>query len=94
MTAMIDIVFQLLIFFLTTAQLAAISRADIRLPAQRGADDPERSRSGLVVNVDAQGRFMTPEGELTDSELERAAREAVRREGAAAVRPLVRADHA
>jgi biopolymer transport protein ExbD len=94
MTAMIDIVFQLLIFFLTTAQLAAISRADIRLPGQRGEEDPERARSGLVVNVDASGRFVTPEGEMDAAALERSAREAVARGGAEAVRPLVRADRA
>ncbi len=94
MTAMIDIVFQLLIFFLTTAQLAAISRADIRLPAQLGAEDDERTRSGLVVNVDSEGRFVTQDGVLSEVELERAARAAVAREGADQVRPLVRADYA
>ncbi len=94
MTAMIDVVFQLLIFFLTTAQMAAVSRADIRLPWQAGGDDRERSRSGLVVNVDSAGRILVADDVLDAGGLEAAAREAVRREGAASVRPLVRADRA
>ena len=36
MTPMIDIVFQLLIFFLTTAQLAQFSRAEMDLPEEAG----------------------------------------------------------
>ena len=36
MTPMIDIVFQLLIFFLVTAQLSQHSRADLELPQEAG----------------------------------------------------------
>ena len=38
MTPMIDIVFQLLIFFLTTAQLAQFSRAAMDLPQEAGEE--------------------------------------------------------
>ena len=44
MTPMIDIVFQLLIFFLVTAQMAEQSRATLELPKEKGEDSEDRER--------------------------------------------------
>lgn len=96
MTPMIDIVFQLLIFFLTTAQLARMSRADIELPPLKGEEDRSVEQTGLVINVLASGELIVADEsvELVDLEAMAAdllANPALGRPGAA-FRPLVRAD--
>ena len=54
MTPMIDIVFQLLIFFLTTAQLAQFSRAEMDLPEEAGEQVETAEEAGIIVNVLAE----------------------------------------
>ena len=61
MTPMIDIVFLLLIFFLTTMQLARESRAEVELPVEMGEKDPAVQPAGLILNVLADGSIV--EGE-------------------------------
>ena len=95
MTPMIDIVFLLLIFFLTTAQLARESRADLDLPDERGEQTTEVERAGLIVNVLADGSLLLGDSMISIEELENAAiRQVVgsRDEKGRLVRPLVRAD--
>lgn len=98
MTPMIDIVFQLLIFFLTTAQLARMSRADIELPPLKGEDERLSEQSGLVVNVTAAGEIVVDERTIDLVELEALAAELASapataiRGAATTFRPLVRAD--
>ena len=92
---MIDIVFLLLIFFLTTAQLARESRADLDLPDERGEQTTEVERAGLIVNVLADGSLLLGDSMISIEELENAAiRQVVgsRDEKGRLVRPLVRAD--
>ena len=48
MTPMIDIVFQLLIFFLTTAQLAQFSRAEMDLPQEAGEETEAAENSSMT----------------------------------------------
>jgi biopolymer transport protein ExbD len=95
MTPMIDIVFLLLIFFLTTAQLARESRAELDLPEERGEQRNEVERAGLIINVLANGDLMQGDRIITVEELEElAVRQVVgaRDEQGRSVRPLVRAD--
>ena len=95
MTPMIDIVFLLLIFFLTTAQLARESRADLDLPEERGEERNEVERAGLIINVLADGSIMQGERQVSIAELESMALTQVissRDEKGRPVRPLVRAD--
>ena len=54
MTPMIDIVFQLLIFFLTTAQLAQFSRAEMDLPQEAGEQTEAAEEAGIIVNLLAE----------------------------------------
>ena len=95
MTPMIDIVFLLLIFFLTTAQLARESRAELDLPEERGEQRDDVERAGLIINVLAGGEIMQGDRVISVSELEDIAVAQVvggRDENGRMVRPLVRAD--
>lgn len=56
MTPMIDIVFLLLIFFMTVSQISRVERAPVELPRQPGARDQEPAI--LTVNVLADGSLM------------------------------------
>ena len=94
MTPMIDIVFQLLIFFLVTAQLSQYSRADLDLPQEAGEQVDEAVEAGLIVNVLANGDIEIAAGVVSLEDLDRLSRDLVREAGGdlARLRPLVRAD--
>lgn len=54
-TAMIDVVFLLIIFFMTTAQFARMTRAEINLPDEQGEAIDSQMAPGIVVNVSREG---------------------------------------
>lgn len=54
-TPMIDVVFLLVIFFMTTAKFARETRADLDLPLERGEQLDRSEEQGLVVNVLVDG---------------------------------------
>jgi len=54
LTPMIDIVFQLLIFFMVTAVLAVTPGLDIKLPEAEEAQAPEKENLFIVVDQDGQ----------------------------------------
>jgi biopolymer transport protein ExbD len=74
MTPMIDIVFQLLIFFLTTAAIAQANRVQLDLPREAGAPDPSPTGPGLVVSILADGSCELAGRSVTMDELTAAAR--------------------
>lgn len=94
MTPMIDIVFQLLIFFLVTSHMVEIARTDVDLPRERGEDDRSEELSGLVVNVLASGALVVGDETRSLDEIAELARRlgASSGDAAASRRPLVRAD--
>ncbi len=93
MTPMIDIVFQLLIFFLVTAQMAEQTRAKLNLPQERGEDAAESEQAGLTVNVLADGRIVVNDAEVPLEALDALVDEAIKVAGGAdRLKPLVRAD--
>ena len=53
MTPMIDVVFQLLIFFMTCSQVANVNLERLDLPKLKGTEDQERTT--LTVNVTRDG---------------------------------------
>ena len=56
LTAMIDVVLLLIIFFMLTAQFAAGDRATIDLPAQKGVETPAAAKgTELVIDIDREG---------------------------------------
>ena len=95
MTPMIDVVFQLLIFFLTTAQLAQFSRAELDLPQEEGEQTEAVEEAGIIVNLLADGTIQIAGERLDDAAFAVMAEELVldhSGEELARLRPLVRAD--
>jgi biopolymer transport protein ExbD len=56
MTPMIDIVFLLIIFFMTVSQVSEINRERLDLPKQPGAEDQKPAK--LTINVDPAGQII------------------------------------
>lgn len=55
MTPMIDVVFQLLIFFLTCSQISEANREQLQLPKLKGTED--QAQSEIIVNVNQEGQL-------------------------------------
>jgi biopolymer transport protein ExbD len=53
MTPMIDVVFQLLIFFMTCSQVSEANREVLQLPKLQGAED--QANSEIIVNINQAG---------------------------------------
>lgn len=66
-TPMIDIVFLLLIFFITVTQVSETNREQVALPELQGAED--QKRTNLVVNVRQNGQIVVAGNPLELSEL-------------------------
>ena len=95
LTPTIDIVFQLLIFFLTTAQLAQFSRAELDLPVESGEDTEASEEAGLIVNILPDGTVQVAGESLDDESFAIMAEELVMdldAERLLRLQPLVRAD--
>lgn len=56
MTPMIDIVFLLLIFFMTVSQVSEINKVQLSLPKLTGSDDQKPAT--VTINVDATGQII------------------------------------
>lgn len=81
MTPMIDIVFQLLIFFLVTAQAARMSRADLDLPREIGEQSPVAEQAGLIINITREGEIVVSDRTVMLEELEALVQASVRQYG-------------
>ena len=56
LTAMIDVVLLLIIFFMLTSQFAATDRAAVELPPQKGLEAAAATKGAeLVIDIDRQG---------------------------------------
>ena len=55
MTPMIDVVFQLIIFFMFTSQFGELTRTDIDLPRQKGEQSPALDKPALVIDMQLNG---------------------------------------
>lgn len=93
-TAMIDVVFLLIIFFMTTAQFARMTRADVRLPSEPGEEREARPEPTIIVNVGADGAIIIEQQQVTLDRLARMVSSEIARAGGdpAAVRLTIRAD--
>lgn len=58
MTPMIDVVLQLIIFFLFTSQLAQTARSPVDLPQEQGEDQRAANPDTLVIDVGPDGSFL------------------------------------
>ena len=70
LTSMIDVIFLLIIFFMTTAQFAKMTRAEVSLPQEAGEQDPTPVEAGLVINITEGGEIIVNDASLDLTELE------------------------
>ena len=69
LTPMIDIVFQLLIFFMVTAVFAITPGLDIKLPEAEESENPEKEN--LFIVIDEQGAMKLNHKSVTYASLKR-----------------------
>jgi biopolymer transport protein ExbD len=78
-TPMIDVVFLLIIFFMTTARFAQDTRAELDLPEERGERRAESDEAGVIINVAADGTIIVGKRTVDLAELEQIIDEEIRR---------------
>ncbi|MBI1387473.1 MAG: hypothetical protein GC154_03390 [bacterium] len=70
MAPMIDIIFLLLIFFITTSVFARLeNELSITVPTADSATTPKRAMGELIVNLKADGTMVVNQKEITESQL-------------------------
>lgn len=91
---MIDVVLQLIIFFMVTSQVSRLARSDVDLPPEPGREQRQPQEGIFVIDVTADGLIMAESRVITrDRFLSMIRAEVDRLEGdPEAVRLLVRAD--
>lgn len=95
MTPMIDVVMQLLIFFMFTNQLAALVRSPVDLPREQGEEEKETRKPSMVIDVRSDGALLVDSREVTRDELTQLIKaEVARAADPSMVDVLVRADQA
>lgn len=93
LTPMIDVVMQLLIFFMFTNQMAAMVRSPVDLPREPGEKEPATRKPSMVIDVRADGTLLVDSTRVTRGELTELVQAEVARQGSAeGVDVLVRAD--
>ena len=92
MTPMIDVVFLLLIFFMTVTQASQVNKEAVELPELEGWE--EQKPTTVMINVDEEGRYIVTGEERTSTELlELVARELTRlNDNPALLTVVIRAD--
>ncbi len=96
-TAMIDVVFLLIIFFMTTAQVARLTHTEIDLPQEKGEQQAIPDESGLVINITGRGEIVVAGRTVGLTELEGIVRGELRKQPqrpAQELKLLLRADRA
>ena len=58
LTPMIDVVLQLIIFFMFTSQFGQVSRTDVDLPNEPGDTAPAEAKPTLVIDVTLEGAYV------------------------------------
>jgi biopolymer transport protein ExbD len=94
-TAMIDVVFLLIIFFMTTAQVAQLTHTEIDLPLERGDQQATPDEAGLVININARGEIIVASRVVELAELEGIVRSEISKDPtrpASQLKLLLRAD--
>ncbi len=94
-TAMIDVVFLLIIFFMTTAQVARLTHTEVDLPLERGDQQATPEEAGLVINITGNGEIIVASRIVGLAELEGIVLSEIRKDPqrpAAQLKLLLRAD--
>ena len=67
MTPMIDVVFLLLVFFMTISQISEIKKEKLDLPELQGTQD--QLPSSITVNVNEKGQILVAQGTVSINQL-------------------------
>lgn len=68
-TGMIDVVFLLIIFFLTTSTLVRLNASPVNLPELIGEQEQLDDDRPIIVNINADGSMIVDQRRMTPSEL-------------------------
>ena len=94
-TAMLDINFLLIMFFMMTAQFQRETSAQLNLPQEQGEKEPMPDESGLVINLQAGGTIVVSSKTIDFNELQTLVRREVDQLGTAdpkSLKIMIRAD--
>jgi biopolymer transport protein ExbD len=94
LTPMIDVVLQLLIFFMFTSQFAQMARTPVDMPEQPGDKDVVRVAPTITIDIAAEGEMLIESRVVDMSEVERIVRAEIEHAGgdASRVTVLLRSD--
>jgi len=73
LTAMIDVVFQLIIFFMFTSQFGELRRTEIDLPREQGEEDPQKLEPAMIIDLNGEGQYFFESNPVSVLEIERIA---------------------
>ncbi len=73
LTSMIDVVFQLIIFFMFTSQFGELRRTEIDLPHQPGDAAEVRHEPAMIIDLTNDGRYLVESVDTSLIEIERLA---------------------
>lgn len=73
LTAMIDVVFQLIIFFMFTSQFGELRRTEIDLPREQGEEDSQKLEPAMIIDLDGDGQYFFESKPVSILEIERIA---------------------
>lgn len=74
LTSMIDVVFQLIIFFMFTSQFGELRRTEIDLPHQPGDETEVHHEPAMIIDLTNEGTYLVESIETSLIEIERLAR--------------------
>jgi biopolymer transport protein ExbD len=80
-TPMVDVVFLLIIFFMTAARFAQETRAQLDLPREAGEQQERGEEAGLVINIERDGTIIVGRRKLPLERLDQVVRGQMRRHG-------------
>lgn len=77
LTPMIDVVFQLIIFFMVTSHLGDLRRSEIDLPREEGVEEQLQREPAMIVDITPDGSYLIESTPTPIEEIERIARAGV-----------------
>jgi len=77
LTSMIDVVFQLIIFFMFTSQFGELRRTEIDLPHQPGDETKVRREPAMIIDLTNDGTYLVESAQASLIEIERLVRAGV-----------------
>lgn len=94
LTPMIDVVFQLIIFFMFTSHFGQMMRTEIDLPREKGDEREVQQQPAMIIDIQTDGSYFVESRETSLNEIERLARNgiAASKAGGPAFDVLIRPD--